>query len=74
MLEQSKPVVFIQNDPVVVDIHLYVRVEGGHTLVYLHPDVGVPALVLVEGVTLSPLVDHLVDDVPVLHTERMEMI
>ena len=74
LLEQSKPVLFIQNDPVVVDKHLCVRVETGHMLVDLHPDVGVPTLVHVESVTDRALVDHLVDDVPLLHSERLEMI
>ena len=74
LLEQTKPVLFIQNDPVVIHKHQSVRVERGHQLVNLQPDIWVPALVLVEGVADCALVDHLVDDVPVLHSEGMEMI
>ena len=74
LLEQSKPVIFIQNYPVVIDIYLCIGVESGHKLVYLQSDLGVPALVQVEGVADTALVDHLVDDVPVPHSEGMEMV
>ena len=74
LLEQSKPVIFIQNYPVVIDIYLCIGIESGHKLVYLQSDLWVPALVQIEGVADTALVDHLVDDVPVPHSEGMEMV
>ena len=74
LLEQSKPALFIKDDPVVVDKHRGVWVERGSVLVYLDPDVGVPALLYVESVTDLPLVHHLVDDVPVLDMDGMEVV
>ena len=74
LLEHGEPVVFIQNYPVVIDVNLCVGVESGHKLVYFYPDIWVPTLVQVEGVAGSALVDHLVDHVPVLHPEGVEMV
>ena len=74
LLEQGEPVVFIQNYPVVINVNLCVGVESGHKLVYFYPDIWVLTLVQVEGVAGSALVDHLVDHVPVLHPEGVEMV
>ena len=46
LLEQSKSVVFVQNDAVVINIYLSLRRQFPHTFVYLYSDVRVATLVL----------------------------
>ena len=74
LLEQRKPVGVVVDNAVVVDVEHSGRVSLFHVSVYLGSDVRVSAVVSIESVIDRALVHHLVNNVPVLHSEDIEMV
>ena len=74
LLEHCEPVVAIRYNSIVINIELGGRISLLHVAVYLGPDVRVSTVVGIESVIVVALVNHLVDDVPVLHSECIEMV
>ena len=64
----------VSDDPVVVYEELGGRISLLHVFVYLSPDVRVLAVFNIESVSSLSLVNHLVDDVPGLDSQGVEMI
>ena len=71
-----KSVLGVHNHAIVIDIELVVWIILLDIIVNLCSDVFVSGLVLVEGVVVWTwvLVHHLVDDIPVNHSELVEVI
>ena len=74
LLEQRKSVVVVIDYPVVVDIQQVGGVSLLHVFVYLGSYVRVSAVVNIESVIILALVHHLVNNVPVLHSESIKMV
>ena len=74
MLEHCKPVLAVHYNSIVINIELGVRISLLHVVVYLGPDVRVFTVVCIESVIVVTLVNHLVNHVPVLHSEGVEMV
>ena len=65
MLEQCEPVLAVHYNSIVIHIEHGVRISLLHVVVYLGPDVLVSTVVLIEGVIVVSLVNHLVNNIPV---------
>ena len=74
LLEHCKPVLAVHYNSIVINIELGVRISLLHVVVYLGPDVRVFTVVCIESVIVVTLVNHLVNHVPVLHSEGVEMV
>ena len=74
MLEHCKPVLVVHYNSIVINIELGVRISLLHVVVYLCPDIRVSTVVGIESVIVVTLVNHLVNHVPVLHSEGIEMV
>ena len=74
MLEQCEPVLAVHYNSIVINIEHGVRISLLHVVVYLGPDIRVSTVVGIESVVVMALVNHLVDNIPVLHSEGIEMV
>ena len=73
-MKQIKPILIVGNDPIVVDIELIVWEIAIDIFVNLRSDVLIARLIHVECVVIGTLIYHLIDNIPVDHSELIEMI
>ena len=73
-MKQIKPILIVGNDPIVVDIELIVWEVALDIFVNLRSDVLIAGLIHVECVVIGTLIYHLIDNIPVDHSELIEMI
>ena len=69
-----KPILIVGNDPIIVDVELIVGIIALDIFVDLWSDVVIAGLVHVEGMVIGTLIYHLIDKIPVDHSELIEMI
>ena len=74
LLVERESIVAVSYDPVVVDEEHGGRISLLHMFVYLGSDVRVSAMLDIESVSILSLVNHLVDDIPGLHSQGGKMI
>ena len=73
-MKQIKPILIVGNDPIVVDEELIVWEIAFDIFVNLRSDVLIAGLIHVECVVIGTLIYHLIDNIPVDHSELIEMI
>ena len=73
-LSPAKSVIFIRHNSVITDEECCARKGFPDMFIYLNSDARISRMVEIEGMIVQSLVNHLIDDIPLVDTKTIKML